>query len=396
MTSIRQQQQPASSSYNTGGPSTAINPSSSSSSSSSSSTTTSATAAAAANANASASGPSSQHPQVSLLGTVPLVHLAGLLAHVTRHLTTLPPLDLLERETLLARHDDVASSVREKHDNAWAAVVRSRRGVRLRVKERLGRYDVGVDNEAEHEVECQLALPLPPLPERQYPRVTVRPAVNVQVLAQPTSSRLHSSSKDRTRTTSTSSFSTPFLPLPPSCLDTDATTGWRTLTSALGWTPSFSFIRYGLEFILDDQSARARTDSGGGGSSNPLQPTTDTLHILRIYRIFRPDPTGYLHGDDDDDEEAEWVPLDPDGHTVVIELTSTVGGKLDATHFTHASVLASTPSTGQGRSGANAAATAVAGALDKDTSLEDAIAHIEAVAKSLRGFVDLKREKVDF
>ncbi|KAN0060759.1 hypothetical protein ACQY0O_007417 [Thecaphora frezii] len=362
--------------------SSSLNPSATSGAASSASTNVASTAGSAA----------SQHPQVTLLGTLPVVHIGALLQHITHHLTPLPPLPLFERETVLARHDNVASSIREKHDNAWAAVVRSRRAVRLRIRERTTPPRSATTDQHQHqhqeEVTCDMYLPLPPLPERQYPRVTVRPAVTVQVLAQ---RRLTTS-----LSSSTQPFASPYLPHPPSSLDTDPITGWRTLTSALGWTPSFAFIRYGLEFVLDDKSGLA-PPSRSRAVPSPLHPTTDTLHFLRVYRIFRPDPTGFLSSaddnpDDDDETSArcEWVPLDPDGSTIIVELVSTVGGCLDPNHFTHASILASTPPP----RAVNAGAAGVG--ADKEASLEHAIAHVEAVAKSLRGFVDLKREKVDF
>ena len=293
-----------------------------------------------------------QLPEVSLLGTLPLCNLSALLSHISQTLTAEPPLPLCEKETVLSRHDDQASQAREKHDNAWAAVVRSRRAVRLRVREAV--YD--------GQVACHLFLPLAPLPERQYPRVTGRPTVTVEVC-----------SNARPAFQLDPNLEATYLPFKPDeALDTEPSCAWHNIVSAIGWRPDFAFLRYGLEYSLSDRRPPCI-------ELNPSNPRTQTRFTLRVYRLFTPDPSG---------TESEWVPLDPDGATVVVQLIATVGGQVDPNHFTDPSILASNPPP--------PGAIPSIGGLDKESTIENAITHVEAVAKNLRGLVDLKRENVDF
>ncbi|EST09501.1 hypothetical protein PSEUBRA_000714 [Kalmanozyma brasiliensis GHG001] len=313
-----------------------------------------AASSSTANANPSSSKTStasSQQPQISLLGTLPIHLLPSLLRRIESALLTLPPTLLCERETVLSRHDDETSAVRETGDNAWASVVKARRGVKLRVRE------TAIPSRSS--IECTLHLPLPSLPERQYPRASVRPSYTVQVLSDsPLAQELPSD---------------PFATsdgggVDPTALDTDPVNGWKSFVSSIGWRPHFSFLRHGLTYALNENLTRVSSTA----TTNPFNPAQGTKHSLNVYRIFTPDPTGYTD---------DWVPLDPEGATVVVELVATVGAQLDQSHFNPYCAPAELP--GQ------------SGGLDANSTIESAIEFADGVARALRGLVDLRREAYD-
>ncbi|SPO32609.1 uncharacterized protein UTRI_04353 [Ustilago trichophora] len=343
------------SSKTTAGTSNTTSTSSSSTSSSSSSTT-----------HKSASSSSAQQPQVSLLGTIPLHLVPALLRRIDSSLVTLPATALCEKETVLARHDDETSAVRETGDNAWASVVKARRGIKLRVQETLRTSKQ--ENEGKGSVECTLSLPLLSLPERQHPKASVRPIYNVQMLSDTAISPGHSIQKQD-----------PFAAVesaelgfdPQSFLNTDPVNGWKSFVSSIGWRPHFTFLRYGLSFSLNDILSRQSSTA----SPNPLNPSQGTKHTLNVFRIFTPDPTGYTD---------DWTPLDPQGATVVVELVVTVGGQIDQSHF---NPYCSTADVGM--------ATQTGGGMDPNSTIETAVEFAESVARCLRGLVDLKREAYD-
>lgn len=328
----------------------------------------------------SASQPSSQaqstqqsQPEVSLLGTLALPGVTALLHHITSRagvglpVAVMPGMTLCERETVLQRVDDETSSVRETGDNAWASVVKARRGVRLHVVESLESMPDG-----QARVECKLVLPLPALPERQYPRATVRPTYTVQILSQDVQPNFASSSHTPL------SSSSPLLPFDPDThLETDPVNGWKSFVSAIGWSPPTStslptrFVRYGLSFPLNH--VLSRTASSNATTSAPVQSTRFTLNV---YRIFVPPPS--------DKPDQPWTPIDPLGATVVVHLTATIGGQLDQSHFNPYSAH-SAPSS----------AAPQAGGLAPSSNVENAIEIAEAIARSLRGFVDLRRLNTD-
>ncbi|PWY98231.1 hypothetical protein BCV70DRAFT_202017 [Testicularia cyperi] len=320
----------------------------------------------------STSSSSLQQPQISMLGTMSYTSLPALLRHVEGTMTQFPPELLCERETVLGRHDDETSSIRETGDNAWASVVKSRRGVRLRVCESL-RTGISHERAAEAGVECRLHLPLPALPERQYPRAAVRPSYTSTLLSDrvpvpypphlPQPQGLSASGIMLEQDSTTLGFD-------PELLDTDRVNGWKSFVSAIGWSRSsgVSFVRLGLSYPLNETFSRFP------GTSNALNPTLKTKHSLNVYRIFAPDPSGYTQ---------DWVPLDPLGATVVVELISTVAGQLDQAHFNRFVTASSDPNT------------ANQGGLDPNSTIDAAVEFADYVAKSLRGFVDLRREAAD-
>ncbi len=312
-----------------------------------------------AGGSASSSGPSkvapagAQQPQISLLGTLPLHLVPSLLRRIETTLVTLAPDVLCEKETVLARHDDEASAVRETGDNAWASVVKARRGVKLRVRETA---------RSNGHTECTLCLPLPSLPERQYPRASVRPSYTVEVLSD-TPGAPHPRKGDP--------LADGVLGFDPEVLDTDKENGWKSLVSALGWRAHFALLRYGLAYTLNASLFRHSSTA----TPNPLNPSQHTRYTLNVYRIFVPDPSGYT---------ADWTPLDPQAATVVVELTATVGAQLDQSHFNHYCTLpdpAATPNA--------------TGGLDPNSTIESAMDFADHVAKHLRGLVDLRREAYD-
>lgn len=253
--------------------------------------------------------------------------------------------------------------MRETGDNAWASVVKARKGVKLRVRETVKRSSGSGGGES---VECTLSLPLPSLPERQYPRASVRPSYTVQVL--PDSSTSPGSTLDNPLDTPTTHQST--LGFDPTLFDTDIVNGWKSFVSSIGWRPHFAFLRYGLSYPLNQTLSRHSSTT----TSTPINPSQATKHTLNVYRIFTPDPTDYTE---------DWVPLDPEGATVVVELIATIGGQLDQSHFNQYCSVAEpgTPQTG--------------GGLDPTSTIENAIEFADSVAKTLRGLVDLRREAYD-
>lgn len=279
----------------------------------------------------------------------------------------LPPTLLCEKETVLARHDDETSAVRETGDNAWASVVKARKGVKLRVREALKRGIV--EQGASESVECTLCLPLPSLPERQYPRASVRPSYDVQILSDTALAPGHSIEAQDPFKSSAQDTLLGFDP--DQWLDTDLVNGWKSFVSSIGWRPHFTFVRYGLSFSLNETISRHSSTA----SSSPLNPSQSTKHTLNVYRIFTPDPTGYTE---------DWTPLDPEGATVVVELVATVGGQIDQSHFNPYCSLAEVGPAQQ-----------TSGGLDPNSTIENAIDFADSVAKSLRGLVDLRREAYD-
>ncbi|CBQ73879.1 conserved hypothetical protein [Sporisorium reilianum SRZ2] len=324
------------------GPSTASNPSS---------------------ATSSKPASSSSQPQVSLLGTLPFHLVPALLRRIESSLVTLPAALLCEKETVLARHDDATSAVRETGDNAWASVVKARKGVKLRVRETVKRSGSGGGDT----VECTLSLPLPSLPERQYPKASVRPSYTVQVLSDTPISAAQTFGNPLD-TSSTDHASLDFDP--NTHLDTDSGNGWKSFVSSIGWRPHFAFLRYGLSYPLNHTLSRHSSTA----TSTPVNPAQSTKHTLNVYRIFTPDPTGYTD---------DWVPLDPEGATVVVELTATIGGQLDQSHFN------------QYCSAAEPGAPQTGGGMDPNSTIENAIEFADVVARALRGLVDLRREAYD-
>lgn len=312
------------------------------------------------------SSTAAQQPQVSLLGTLPLHLVPSLLRRIETSLVALPPTLLCEKETVLARHDDETSGIRETGDNAWASVVKARKGVKLRVRETLTRSDIdGAESES---VECTLSLPLPSLPERQYPKASVRPSYNVQLLSDTPIAPGHNLSKSDPFVTAGQDSLLGFDP--DTWLDTDLINGWKSFVSSIGWRPHFTFLRYGLVFALNETLSRHSSTA----SPNPLNPSQGTKYTLNVYRIFTPDPTGYTD---------DWGPLDPEGSTVVVELTALVGGQIDQSHFNQ---YCSPSEAGSAQTG---------GGLDPNSTIESAIDFADSVAKSLRGLVDLRREAYD-
>ncbi|SNX85965.1 uncharacterized protein MEPE_04674 [Melanopsichium pennsylvanicum] len=339
-------------------------PSSSSSSSSSSSTTVPSST--------SSTSTQAQTPQISLLGTLPHTQVPSLLRRIESALVHLPPTLLCEKETVLARYDDTTSGIRETGDNAWASVVKARRGVKLRVLEtlqtRTGIEENGGSGDGESSVECTLHLPLPSLPERQYPRASVRPSYFVQMLSDTLTPFRHQqiqNSQDPFR----KGYDT-VLGLDPSIqLNTDRYNGWKSLVSTLGWRPHFIFFKYGLSYTLNTHISRSSTTT----STNPLNPSQTTKYTLNVYRIFTKDPTAW---------SDDWVPLDPLASTTVVEMVGVVGGMVDQAHFN------AYCSTGD-------AAAATRAGLDPESTIENAIEFADTVAKALRGLVDLRREAYD-
>ncbi|TKY84550.1 hypothetical protein EX895_006452 [Sporisorium graminicola] len=316
-----------------------------------------------------ASSSASSQPQVSLLGTLPFHLVPALLRRIESNLVTLPPTLLCEKETVLARHDDETSAVRETGDNAWASVVKARKGVKLRVVETVKRSNSGGGDS----VECTLSLPLPSLPERQYPRASVRPSYTVQVLSDTTLSpgQTFDSTHNPLNTPTASTHTDPLLGFDPTThLDTDRANGWKSFVSSIGWRPHFAFLRHGLTYPLNQTLSRHSSTA----TSTPINPAQGTKHTLNVYRIFTPDPTGYTD---------DWVPLDPEGATVVVELIATIGGQLDQSHFNPfcSAIEPGTPQMG--------------GGLDPSSTIENAIEYAASVAKALRGLVDLRREAYD-
>ncbi|KAJ1573882.1 hypothetical protein NDA11_001808 [Ustilago hordei] len=312
------------------------------------------------------SSTTAQQPQVSLLGTLPLHLVPALLHRIETSLATLPPALLCEKETVLARLDDETSGVRETGDNAWASVVKARKGVKLRVRESLNRiYLEGVESES---VECTLFLPFPSLPERQYPKASLRPSYNVQLLSDTPIPPGHSVAQ---RDPFAAEGGDTFPGFDPNIwLDTDLINGWKSFVSSIGWRPHFTLLRYGLTFALNETLSRQSSTA----SPNPLNPSQRTKHTLNMYRIFTPDPTSYTD---------DWVPLDPEGATVVIELTALVGGEMDQSHFNQ---YCTPEEVGPAQT---------AGGLHPNSTIQNAIDFAESVAKSLRGLVDLRREPHD-
>ncbi|SPO27614.1 uncharacterized protein UTRI_04353_B [Ustilago trichophora] len=339
------------------GPSnTTAGPSNTTSSSSSSSSTT----------NKTASSSSAQQPQVSLLGTLPLHLVPALLRRIDSSLVTLPATALCEKETVLARHDDETSAVRETGDNAWASVVKARRGVKLRVRETI--RNSNQESEGKGSVECTLSLPLPSLPERQHPKASVRPSYTVQMLSDTAISPGHSvASQDPFTAEQTTELGFD----PETYLNTDPVNGWKSFVSSIGWRPHFTFLRYGLSFSLNDILSRQSSTA----SPDSINPSQGTKHTLNVYRIFTPDPTGYTD---------DWTPLDPQGATVVVELVATVGGQIDQSHF---NPYCSAAGVGM--------ATQTGGGMDPSSTIETAVEFAESVARCLRGLVDLRREAYD-
>lgn len=328
---------------------------------------------------------SASQPEVSLLGTLSLSGVTALLHHITGRagvglpVAVMPGTTLCERETILQRVDDETSSMRETGDNAWASVVKARRGVCLHVVESLLESS-HLDARQGSSVECKLVLPLPALPERQYPRVTVRPTCTVQMLSssvrQPASI---TSQRQAPLSSASTSFPAALLPFDPDeYLDTDSANGWKSFVSAIGWSTSPlsdkrtpRFLRYGLSFPLNHVFSRAPSASS---------PSTQlTRYTLSVYRIFVPPAPHSV--------DAGWTPIDPLGATVVVHLTATIGGQLDQTHFnpyTSPQTATSTSNTGSQNGG-----------LDPTSTVENAIEVVEAIARNLRGFVDLRRLNTD-
>ncbi|GAC93828.1 acetyl CoA carboxylase [Pseudozyma hubeiensis SY62] len=315
--------------------------------------------------------PSAQQPQVSLLGTLPIHLVPALLRRIESNLVTLPPTLLCEKETVLARHDDETSAVRETGDNAWASVVKARKGVKLRVREAVKRSNDGKDGVVggSESVECTLCLPLPSLPERQYPKASVRPSYNVELLSDTAVAPGQNIGRDDPFRSTVEDTLLGFDPA--TYLNTDIVNGWKSFVSSIGWRPHFAFLRYGLSFALNEILSR----SSSTARPTLLNPSHGTKHTLNVYRIFTPDPSGYTD---------EWTPLDPEGATVVVELTATVGGELDQSLFNR---YCSPAEVG--------AATQADGGLDPPSTIENAVDFADSAARSLRGLVDLKREAYD-
>lgn len=336
----------------------------------SSSATTSATSSSATTSSSSSAW--AQQSQVSLLGTLPMHVVPALLGRIESQLVTLPARVLCEKETVLSRHDDHASAVRETGDNAWASVVKARKRIKLRVREAIKRYNTSSMHRSDchtvDSVECTLCLALPSLPERQYPKASVRPCYNVELLSDTPIGPHHDMAKHPIHPLTDTH---PLLGFnPDSYLDTDLVNGWKSFVSSIGWRPHFKFLRYGLTFPLNDFLSR-HSSTQIPALTNPAH---GTMHTLNVFRIFTPDPSGYTD---------EWTPLDPDGATVVVELIATVGAQLDQSHF---NIYCSTTDAGAAQTG---------GGLDPTSTIESAIEFADSVAKTLRGLVDLKREAYD-
>lgn len=333
-------------------------------------TTGSSTASASTSSKPSSSA--AQQPQISLLGTLPLHLVPALLRRIESSLLALPPNALCEKETVLARHDDETSAVRETGDNAWASVVKARKGVKLRVRETVHPRSDGEAGGGS--VACTLCLPLPSLPERQYPKASVRPSYSVEVLsdtALPLGSPIGAADPfEQAEAVKGGGEETVLGFDPDRWLDTDLVNGWKSFVSSIGWRPHFTFLRYGLSFALNDILSRHSSTA----TSNPLNPAHSTKHTLNVYRIFTPDPTGYTD---------DWTPLDPEGATVVVELIASIGGQIDQSHFN------------QYCSPIDAGAAPIGGGLDPNSTIDTAIDFADSVAKSLRGLVDLRREAYD-
>lgn len=207
-------------------------------------------------------------------------------------------------------------------------------------------------------MECTLHLPLPSLPERQYPKASVRPSYTVSML---------SDSPLLIPNPSSDPFEGEGVGFNPETLDTDAENGWKSFTSSIGWRPHFTFLRYGLSYPLNETISRHSSTA----SPNPLNPSQTTKYALSVYRIFQPDPTGFT---------SDWTPLDPEGSTVIVEFTASVGGQIDQSHFNQYC----SPTDGAG-----------GGGMDPNSTVETAIEEADAVARTLRGLVDLRREAYD-